>query len=202
MLILCSFYTYYLMNKLIAISLVLSVLLPTVADAKQLVKLEMGYGIYEGFRYLALARDRCRSCAQSWDIQDGNIVSDLSNKPEMDADRAAKADVVLRVKVEKSAEPFLGAYNKVTFKVLEVYKATDTKIGGGSLEKGREFWLTYFRSTGTIEAGEMTVYLHLKKEFVQVGMQPLHSVFTLELLNRSAIEGVSHFVTKARASNH
>ena len=123
-------------------------------------------------------------------------------KDLIDEARFAKADVVLRVSTE-GRKDFLTTYDKATFKVLEVYKEGKHDIGGmGKLTKDGEFWMAYIvrKTDKPLPAGEMTLYLTYKVEYMQAGMQPPRKSYSTQFLGNSPEAGTSHLKSGQAAS--
>ncbi len=122
-------------------------------------------------------------------------------KDLVDEARFDKADIVLRVSTEGGKE-WLPTYGKATFKVLDVYKEGKHEIGTGKLAKGGEFWMAYIlrKTDKPLPAGEMTLYLVYKVEYMQAGMQRPRKSYSLEFLNNTPEKGFSHLKTTTTTS--
>lgn len=122
-------------------------------------------------------------------------------KDKIDEAKFNKADVVLRVST-KGGEAWLQSYAKATFKVLDVYKESKHEIGTGKLTKGGEFWMAYIvrKTDKPLPAGEMTLYLKLKAEFMQAGMGPVRKSYSPEFLDNTPEKGFSHLKPAVAAS--
>lgn len=114
-------------------------------------------------------------------------------KEKIDEAKFNKADVVLRVSTE-GGKAWLQSYAKATFKVLAVYKESKHEIGTGKLAKHGEFWMAYIvrKTDKPLPAGEMTLYLRLKAEFMQAGMGPVRKTYSPEFLDNTPEKGYSH----------